>query len=140
MTQTSGIHRCISPTLRFRFSTVWKWSSLTRDLVSCAHGPPNALASFRNTGAGHVARFSVVSTDPDVPTVRVDFQNADTHGRVRLNTAGAKTDIDAQSIDLRPGLRLSLVDAELTATGDVMWSDDEQLWVAGVDWDKVIEP
>lgn len=74
------------------------------------------------------------------PTVRVDFQNADARRRIRLNTSGTEQDIATQNIALRPGLRLHLVDAELSAAGEVMWSDDEQLWVAAVDWEEVVEP
>jgi hypothetical protein len=79
-----------------------------------------------------------VTDDPIIPVVRVDFQNADTLGRVRLNTAGARADIVEQGIGLEPGQRLCLVDGDLSANGDMVWSDNEQLWVASVDWDEVI--
>jgi hypothetical protein len=80
------------------------------------------------------------SASGGTPTVRVDFQNADARGRIRLNISGAEQDIATQNIELRPGLWLHLVDAELAATGEVTWSDDEQLWVAVVNWDEVVEP
>lgn len=77
---------------------------------------------------------------PNRPVVRVDFQNADPDGLVRLNTAGTVIDIERQSIDLQPGLHLLLVDAELSAAGQVAWSEDEKLWVAEVDWNEIFPP
>jgi hypothetical protein len=71
--------------------------------------------------------------------IRVDFQNADTSGRVRLNTAGTLADLDAQNVTLTPGLCLRLLDGELSAEGEVAWSADEAVWVAAVDWNAVIE-
>jgi hypothetical protein len=79
-----------------------------------------------------------VTDDPTIPVVRVDFQNSDALGRVRLNTAGAHADIVEHGIGLELGQRLRLVDGELSADGDVVWSDEEQLWVATVDWDEVV--
>jgi hypothetical protein len=70
--------------------------------------------------------------------VRVDFQNADSNGRVRLNTAGTLEDVRRHDISLEDGLELRLVDAELEADGRVVFSDDENIWVAEVDWDEVI--
>ena len=77
---------------------------------------------------------------PNHPVVSVDFQNADHDGRVRLNTVGTLIDIERQSLELQPGLRLLLVDAELSAAGQVAWSEEEKLWVAEVDWNEVIPP
>jgi hypothetical protein len=81
-----------------------------------------------------------VNESPNHPVVGVDFQNADPDGRVRLNTVGTLVDIEGQSIELQPGLRLLLVDAELWTAGQVAWSDEEKLWVAEVDWNEVIPP
>jgi hypothetical protein len=81
-----------------------------------------------------------VNESPNDPVLRVDFQNADPDGRVRLNTVGTLIDVERQSIELQPGLRLALVDAELSAAGQVAWSEDEKLWVAEVDWNEVIPP
>jgi hypothetical protein len=74
------------------------------------------------------------------PRVRVDFQNADADGRVRLNTAGAVADISDQEIDLRTAERLRLVDGELEVDGRVEFSSDERIWVAAVDWQEVMSP
>ena len=73
-----------------------------------------------------------------IPTVRVDFQNADEASRVRLNTAAALADIQRQQLALAAGLELLLVDAELGAKARAVFSDDEGIWVAEVDWDDVI--
>jgi len=72
--------------------------------------------------------------------IRVDFQNADPSGRVRLNTAGAVADLDGRRVVLEPGLRLSLQDGELSAEGEVAWNPEEGLWVAVVDWGDVVPP
>jgi hypothetical protein len=77
------------------------------------------------------------SADP-IPRVRVDFQNADEAGRVRLNTAAAVADIQRQQLELESGYELLLVDAELSAQGRAVFSDDEGIWVAEVGWDEVI--
>ena len=81
-----------------------------------------------------------MNESPNHPVVGVDLQNADPDGRVRLNTVGTLIDIERQSIELKPGLRLVLVDADLSAAGQVAWSEDEELWVAEVDWNEVIPP
>jgi hypothetical protein len=81
-----------------------------------------------------------VNEAPNQPVVRVDFQNADPVGRVRLNTEGALMDIERQAIGLQPGLELLLLDAELSAAGQVAWSEDERLWVAEVDWNEITPP
>jgi hypothetical protein len=81
-----------------------------------------------------------VNETPSQPVVRVDFQNADVDGRVRLNAEGSLIDIERQAIELQPGLRLRLVDAELSAAGRVAWSEDEKLCVAEVDWNEITPP
>ena len=75
-------------------------------------------------------------TADSIPTVRVDFQNADAQGRVRLNTAGTFDDLHA--LELHDGVRLRLTDDELHAEGVVEYSSEEQVWVARVDWDAVL--
>jgi hypothetical protein len=59
----------------------------------------------------------------------VDFQTADVIGRIRLNTVGTAEDVSTQALTLADGLSVALVDAELSATGVVRWSDEEHLWV-----------
>jgi hypothetical protein len=77
------------------------------------------------------------------PKVYVDFHNADSQGRVRLNCVGTLEDLGRQQVGLRDGLMLTLYsdDAddqgrldELLAEGVVSFSPDEQCWVATIDW------
>lgn len=80
------------------------------------------------------------------PRVYADFHNADVQGRVRLNCIGTTQDLARQKIQLREGLALSLYadDAdehgrpgELQAAGIVEYSQDEQCWVASIDWSAI---
>lgn len=78
--------------------------------------------------------------------VYADFHNADAQGRIRLNCAGTATDLARHNIHLAPGLVLELYsdDAdeagnpkELHANGIVQFSEEEQGWVAAIEWNKV---
>jgi hypothetical protein len=80
------------------------------------------------------------------PKVYVDFHNADSHGRLRLNCVGTVEDLSQQQIELREGLLLTLysddVDDEgqlneLLAEGAVSFSQEEHCWVAAIDWDAI---
>ena len=71
--------------------------------------------------------------------LRVDFQNADPLGRVRLNTAAALKDLAAAGTTLANGQTLLLLDGELRAEGSAVWSVAEQEWTAAVDWDEVVD-
>jgi hypothetical protein len=73
------------------------------------------------------------------PRIEVDFQNADTAGRLRLNTEGSRRDLARLGIELTEGLGLILSDGELEAHGIVVWSADEGSWVAQIDWQAVRE-
>jgi hypothetical protein len=78
--------------------------------------------------------------------VYVDFHNADTQGRVRLNSVGTKEDLARQEIELREGLLLTLYSDdldenggldELQADGVVCFSDADRCWVATIDWSAI---
>ncbi len=69
--------------------------------------------------------------------VYADFHNADTEGRLRLNTVGTIRDLSRQNITLRDGLALTLHDEELEVDGQVRFSPGEHLWVAAIDWDAI---
>lgn len=82
----------------------------------------------------------------NVHRVYVDFQNVDPAGRVRLNCAGTARDLARQRVELCKGLRLTLYsdDADdagrpdpLETQGVVAYSDDEECWVASIDWDAL---
>ena len=68
------------------------------------------------------------------PKVFVDFHNADTHDRLRLNCIRTIEDIAQQQIVLRDGVCLTLYSEELEVEGVVEYSTDEHLWVAAIDW------
>jgi hypothetical protein len=69
--------------------------------------------------------------------VFVDFHNADTHDRLRLNCIGTIEDIAQQQIVLRDGVCLTLYSEELEVEGVVEYSTDEHLWVAAIDWHAI---
>ena len=79
-----------------------------------------------------------MTEEPSLPVVRVDFQNADARGNVRLNTAATVEDLTRHQIELRPGLELRLFDGELSAVGRVDFNSDERVWVAEVSWQEVV--
>ena len=69
-----------------------------------------------------------------VPSLRVDFQNADVEGRLRLTTRGTLEDISKLTEGLKEGLEVVLVDAELSTPGVITWGNEEGVWVAVPDW------
>jgi hypothetical protein len=71
-----------------------------------------------------------------LPIISIDFQNADTEGRIRLNTNGSLRDIE--NIQLYNGLQVILTDLDgLEAEGIIEFSDNENIWVAKIDWNKI---
>ncbi|HJZ57714.1 MAG TPA: hypothetical protein VKE74_22335 [Gemmataceae bacterium] len=71
------------------------------------------------------------------PTIHADFMNADPQGRVRLNGVGTVEDLGRLGLRLADGLRIVVHDGELEADGVVVYSTDEHLWVAVIDWDAL---
>ncbi|MCY3743106.1 MAG: hypothetical protein OXH00_18975 [Candidatus Poribacteria bacterium] len=71
--------------------------------------------------------------------VFADFHNADMKGRLRLNCAGTLTDLACQKIALRDSQRLVFYSEELEVDGIVQYSDEENLWVAVIDWNSIRE-
>jgi hypothetical protein len=79
----------------------------------------------------------------NAPRGYADFQNLDDENRVRLTCQGTRDDLVRQGIELREGMLLTQYtdDAddegrpdELRAQGIVQVAQDEQCWVAAVDW------
>lgn len=63
--------------------------------------------------------------------------NADTEGKVRLNTNGTFQDLEKNKINLYEGLEIILDDyCGVTTKGIVNYSDKEKIWVAIVDWNS----
>lgn len=77
------------------------------------------------------------------PRVYADFQNLDDFNRLRLTCTGTLADLSQQGICLQEGLVLTLYtddadDAgrpdELQVEGLVQYNQDENCWVASIDW------
>ena len=82
----------------------------------------------------------------ELPRVYADLRNTDQQGRLRLNGAGTLSDLAAQGVELREGLRLLLysVDAQADGTNDdlivegtVELDRASGAWVARIDWDAL---
>ena len=73
------------------------------------------------------------------PRIFADFHNADTQGRLRLNCVGTIEDLARQQISLREGQPLVLYSEYLEVDGVVQYSEEENLWIAVIDWDAIRE-
>ncbi|WP_445637016.1 DUF4926 domain-containing protein [Nostoc sp. DSM 114161] len=71
------------------------------------------------------------------PRVFADFHNADAEGRLRLNCIGTIEDLANQSIELQNGQLLTLYSEDLEVDGVVQFSEEEKLWVATINWDRI---
>ncbi|HET6909680.1 MAG TPA: hypothetical protein VFH54_10110 [Mycobacteriales bacterium] len=71
------------------------------------------------------------------PVIHVDFNNADASGRVRLNTVAALADIETLEEPLSDGMRVRLIDDDLSTIGTAMFSPADQMWLAAVDWELI---
>jgi hypothetical protein len=72
-------------------------------------------------------------------TIFVDFNNADTYGRVRLNTIGTFESIKEKNIELIESKQVQLDDEDsLRNIGTFTFSETENIWVAEIDWKNFI--
>lgn len=78
--------------------------------------------------------------------VYADFHNADSHGRLRLNSVGTIKDLARQQIELREGLSVTFYSDDLDDNGAldkllvdgiVSFSKEEDCWVATIDWTAI---
>jgi len=69
--------------------------------------------------------------------VFADFHNADIGGRLRLNCIGTMEDLACQHIELQSGQSLTLYSEELEVDGIVEYSEEEDIWVAAIDWKRI---
>jgi hypothetical protein len=70
--------------------------------------------------------------------ILADFNNADTKGRLRLNLFGGLKRIKDQNIELQENLEVLLDDDEgLRTKGIVQFSNEENIWVALIDWNNI---
>jgi hypothetical protein len=72
-----------------------------------------------------------------IPTVHVDFHNADPEGYVRLNLAGTVGDLDRLGLTLTDDLRLHATDGEIAVDGVVRAPGAEGVWRLQVSWDDI---
>ena len=72
--------------------------------------------------------------------VWVDFNNTDRLARVRLNCIGIIEALNWQGIRLVEGLEIGMYqdDRNIEIPGIVQRNEEENIWVAKVDWLKVI--
>lgn len=73
------------------------------------------------------------------PRIFADFQNTDLQGRLRLNCIGTIEDLSRQGTKLIDGRNLLIYSEELEADAVVAYSNEEKIWVAAIDWDKIRE-
>jgi hypothetical protein len=73
------------------------------------------------------------------PRIFADFQNADAQGRLRLNCIGTIEDLSRHGTKLINGGKLSIYSEDLEADAVVEYSDEEKIWVATIDWDRIRE-
>ena len=73
----------------------------------------------------------------DKPKVYADFHNADPQGRLRLNCIGTARDLSRYQVCLVDGLVLTVTREELEVDGTVRYSDEENGWVAEIDWQAI---
>jgi hypothetical protein len=80
------------------------------------------------------------------PRIYADFHNADSLGRLRLNSGGTIEDLIQQHVWLQEGLALTLYSDdlddpgqldELVVEGVVSFSKEERCWVAAIDWTAI---
>ena len=73
-----------------------------------------------------------------VPVITADFNNADVLGRLRLSIVGATRDFARLGLRIENGLRIVVSDnEELEADAEVVYSTDEHIWVAKIDWNAI---
>ena len=71
------------------------------------------------------------------PKIYADFHNADEQGRLRLNCIGTIEDLHRQHIQLHNGQNLTLPSENLEVNGLIQYSENDQIWVAVIDWNAI---
>ncbi len=73
------------------------------------------------------------------PKIYADFHNTDEQGRLRLNCVGTIEDLNRQRIKLYNGQTLTLYSEDLEVDSLIQYSEDDQIWVAIIDWNAIRE-
>ncbi len=71
------------------------------------------------------------------PLITGDFNNADGLGRLRLNLIGSTRDFARLGVRLVNGLSLIVRDDDLEADAELVYSTEEHIWVAKIDWKAI---
>ena len=71
--------------------------------------------------------------------VFADFNNADEQGCLRLNCLGTIDDLASQNIELKDDQSLTFYSEDLEVDGIVKYSEEENIWVAVIDWNNIKE-
>ena len=71
--------------------------------------------------------------------VFADFNNADEQDCLRLNCIGTIDDLASQNIELKDGQSLTFYSEDLEVDGIVKYSEEENIWVAVIDWNNIKE-
>lgn len=66
-----------------------------------------------------------------------DFNNADSKGRIRLNTQGTKDDVAALGLTLTEGMPVILDDGDEICADAIVRFCAAEGWVAEVDWELI---
>jgi hypothetical protein len=104
-------------------------------IVGMRRSDGNILASLVVPRNMKVREMNVESgPEGELPRVFADFNNADRLGRVRLNTVGAKDDMERNGIVLSNGMQITLYDDDEFVTEGIVKFDDNEGWVAEIDW------
>lgn len=72
-------------------------------------------------------------------SVRVDINNADGNGLIRMSCKGTVDDIERFGIELIEGGELRANDGEIEFTGVVRRSMDDGMWRLEVSWKEIFE-
>ncbi len=71
------------------------------------------------------------------PVIYADFNNADPGGCLRLNCLGTIEDLARLGVRLKEGLKVGLHDEEMEVEGEILYSVEERIWVAKIDWEAI---
>ena len=71
------------------------------------------------------------------PRIYADFNNADSKGRLRLITEGSLSDIKRLNLKMEEGMPVIVYDDELSTSAEVIFSEEEKIWVAKIDWAQI---
>lgn len=69
--------------------------------------------------------------------IYADFNYADPAGRLRLNCAGTKHDLERLKIQFSEGQTFLFGDEDLEVQGKTTFSNEEKIWVAEIDWGRI---